>query len=149
MITQEWTVEESTLIEGLGFSLNKRGHYTRGGDSLKDLTLCKRLDAEFNELFYQAYNPTGLVINLAINHIDNSLINFIESVKAELEDKFDFEKLQDHLLEKHKTIIELTDEGESLILKINNIVIRKFFKWEGELEIVYCLLYNLKLANIL
>lgn len=149
MITQDWTVEESKAIEEIGFSLNKRGHYTFGGDSLKDLTLAKRLDAEFNEMFYQAYNPTGLIINIAINHIENSFDNFLTSVRSELEDKFDFEKLQEYLLKKHNCKIELVEENEVILLKINGSDIRKFQKWEGEIDILYCLLYNLKLANIL
>jgi hypothetical protein len=149
MITQEWNDEEVSAIEAMGFLLNKKGHYASGKNSLKDLTLCKRLDAEFNETFYQAYDSLkGLVINIAINHIKNSLLNLIESIKAETEESFNFDNLIEILSNKNIKI-EVVQENNKEVLKINNQVIRTFTEWENELDIVYCVLNYLKSTNIL
>ncbi len=77
MITQEWNNEESAAISKLGFTLNFKGYFVRD-----NITLTKRLDVEFNELYYQAFRKEeGLTINIPAYRVNTPFEDFLDTLK--------------------------------------------------------------------
>lgn len=82
MTTVEWTNDEIETLEYLGFVLNFKGFFTKD-----DLTLTKRLDQEFNELYYSAYHKTnGLISNVPAYRIDDPFESFSNEIRSMLID---------------------------------------------------------------
>lgn len=91
MTTVEWTSDEKSQLENLGYDLNFKGFFIKN-----EITLSKRLDPEFNELYYSAHHvKNGLVANVPAYRVDDGFISFYNEVVklSESGGIFDMEQL--------------------------------------------------------
>lgn len=75
MVVQEWSESEIEAIKALGFVLNFKNYFVKD-----KLTLTKRLDLEFNEMFYQAYDDNGMQINIPAYRVSNAFESYMASL---------------------------------------------------------------------
>lgn len=130
MVTQEWNGEEASILTGLGFVLNFKNYFVKD-----EYTITKRLDLEFEELYYQVYKKdSGLIINIPAYRVgENGFGVFIESVKELFSDQIsNFDKLLTWLKSEN---IEVVIEEESITF--NN----ETYKLEKDSDIEKTILY--------
>ena len=140
MVTQEWTEQERATIESMGYVLNFKNYYTKD-----DLTLSKRLDLEFNELFYQAYNATGMQINIPAYRVAEPFEVYIASINdLSSEEIINLDKLLEWL---NKNGVECSfkivqhhehDWAKQYELKFNG----KVYNFPADTDIERIVLYN-------
>lgn len=129
MVTQEWESEEMSILTSLGFVLNFKGFFVKD-----NLTLTKRLDVEFKELYYQVYKTdTGLIINIPSYQVEDGFSLFLESLQEQLSDQIsNLDKLLTWLKLKN---VECVIQDESILF--NN----ETYKIEKDSDIEKTILY--------
>jgi hypothetical protein len=147
MVTQEWLENEINAIEELGFTLNFKGYFVRKVDGII-LTLTKRLDVEFNELYYQAYNDNGLQVHIPAYRVEDAFNVFIESLKEDLinNDITSFQKLQKHLAKKNIVLDFVEGEDGTYTVQFNGLeyIITNVSEIELENKILYLIINSYK-----
>lgn len=156
LIKRSWSDEETLAMTAIGFEVDTRGYYVptnwleKSNNGQGYLTLAKRFDAEFNELFYQAFSSTeGMQISVAANHIENPFSVFVQQViELNSDDIKNFQQFGDFLGLQYGILLEISGSEDNLntIVKINNEVILEAPKDTEnlELQIVYLALTALK-----
>lgn len=155
LIKRSWTDDETSAMTALGFELDTRGYYVpknwleRHNSGQGYLTLTKRFDGEFNELFYQAFSSTtGMQISVAANHIENPFQVFIQRVEElNSDDIRNFQQFGEFLTQ-HNIILDVSPSPDNLntIVKIDDDVVLNVpaDTADLELQIVYLALTVLK-----